>query len=637
MGRWFRDRWPVTVGLIVVVAGTVVWIGWAYRLASAERSDALALLGIVLALLLGVPPLVAWLGQWRGPAARSVDALADLLAEAVSGQWRAVANERRLVIPEPIPLRWSLSDLAVTGPVTAALGTLGTPPAFPPLPDQARMTEADLHAGGGRTELHALYAGLASGRVVVVGAPGAGKSGAAILLLLDVLAHRDHLDNSQRVRIPVPVLLTAHGWNPITTSAQDWLAGRLAATYPMFAHRGGPAEAAALVAAHDKVALFLDGLDEMDEALRPAALQALADAPFRVVVLTRSQEMVQAASGGWLVGAVAVHLHDVAATEAADYLERARTGPPPSGWAQLLTCLRTHPDGVVARGLSTPLTLTLLRDTYQPGDDVRELLNPSRYPSPDAIEQRLIARVLPAAYTPRPGRPPPRYTEQQARQALTFIAQQMDTNRDLAWWHIPRWAPTIPRVLATGLAFELTAGLAFGLTAGLTAGLGGGEPQRIRLANWRVVFSRRRLGQVFAAGLTVGLTGGLIEGGTGEGSPLGPRGIWRNDQRAGLAGGLAFRLAFGLTVGLTVGLTFPETWATRLAWLQLRLAGRLPAVRLMTFLEDARERNVLHVVGPVYQFWHATLQDQLASQGTLDIPAEPAVSHVSQDPKRVSP
>lgn len=35
----------------------------------------------------------------------------------------------------------------------------------------------------------------------------------------------------------------------------------------------------------------------------------------------------------------------------------------------------------------------------------------------------------------------------------------------------------------------------------------------------------------------------------------------------------------------------------------------------MRFLEDARERNVLRTVGPVYQFRHARLQDRLALQG----------------------
>jgi hypothetical protein len=197
-----------------------------------------------------------------------VDTLATLLAEAVNGQWRQEAMQRRLLTPDPIPIRWSLSDLAVTGSVASAVGAPDKPPAFPPLPQQARITETDLQVGGGRAELHDLYAGLASGRVVVVGAPGAGKTGTAILLLLDALAHRDRLDDTQRDQVPVPVLLTAHGWDPNTCSARDWLRDQLTATYPLFAHRGGRAEAAALVAVRDKVALILDGLDEMDATLR---------------------------------------------------------------------------------------------------------------------------------------------------------------------------------------------------------------------------------------------------------------------------------------------------------------------------------------------------------------------------------
>jgi hypothetical protein len=35
-------------------------------------------------------------------------------------------------------------------------------------------------------------------------------------------------------------------------------------------------------------------------------------------------------------------------------------------------------------------------------------------------------------------------------------------------------------------------------------------------------------------------------------------------------------------------------------------------LRLMNFLDDAHERNVLRTVGPVYQFRHARLQDRLA-------------------------
>jgi hypothetical protein len=332
-----------------------------------------------------------------------------------------------------------------------------------------------------------------------------------VLLLLDALAHRDHVEDKDRARVPVPVLFTPHDWDPTTCSVQDWLAARLAANYPMFQHRGGHAEAAALVAA-GAVTLILDGFDEMDLARRPAALRALNDATFRVVVLTRGDEMIEAAGDAWLVESVALHLDPVAGAEGADYLQRA-TGPSPVGWTQLLTHLQQNPDSALTNGLSTPLALTLIRDTYRPGDDLSALLPATHGGTTDGIGRQLIARVLPDAYNPRPGRPTPRYSPTQAKQMLAFLARQMnhDHTGDLAWWHIPRWAPSTPRIRDSilvgglvggllgmlilgpllklsekdGLWVTLVEGLVFGLGLGFASGRGGTEPQRIRA--WRAI------------------------------------------------------------------------------------------------------------------------------------------------------
>jgi MFS family permease len=204
------------------------------------------------------------------------------------------------------------------------------------------------------------------------------------------------------------------------------------------------------------------------------------------------------------------------------------------------------------------------------------------------------------------------------------------------------------------------------------------KPQRFRMASLRAALSPQALAKALAVGLmagfgvwlAAGLTGGLVGDDAEQASPLGPRETWRNDCMAGLVvgftgrltskfttllvgmftgglagmiagmiavgfagiitGGLAvglasaFRvgIAFGVTVGLAVALTGvvavgvagTATWTTRLAWRQLRMSGRVPAVGLMPFLDDARERGVLRTVGPFYQFRHATLQDQLAGQ-----------------------
>jgi hypothetical protein len=510
-------------------------------------------------------PLVEMLGRvveeavrrWahRPDDSRPVGMLADRLAKAVSQQWRQEAAERMLLMPAPIPVGWSLSALEVSGPLEAALGDPEMAPLFPPLPGHSRLTEEQLQAGGGRRELFAVYAGIASGRVVVLGAPGAGKTGSAVLLMLDALEHREGLEDSQRARVPVPVLMTAYGWDPVTCPVRDWLVDQLVTSYPqLFAHRGGRDEADALVAA-GAIALVLDGLDEMDIARHRAALRALSEAPFRMVVLTRSKEMAEAAGAAWLVGALALQLREVTGPEGAEYLHRASTGPPPLKWTELLTHLRENPDSVLTRRLSTPLALTLIRDTYGPGDDLNDLLTTRRSTTED-LERDLIARVLPAAYTHRPGRPAPRYSQAQAEQVLAFLARQMmnqDDIRILAWWQIPRWVPATPRILASmlatgllggilgGLAFvlcllafalvilllkvlafspgvgqsletalgaELLAGLAFGFGIGVPLGIGFGrddrDPKRVR--NWRDINWR----SVLTTGLVYGLVYGLF-------------------------------------------------------------------------------------------------------------------------------
>jgi hypothetical protein len=76
-----------------------------------------------------------------------------------------------------------------------------------------------------------------------------------------------------------------------------------------------------------------------------------------------------------------------------------------------------------------------------------------------------------------------------------------------------------------------------------------------------------------------------------------------------------FGLVYGLVFGLVWGLSFSQTWTASLAFAQLAMRWHTPA-RLLRFLEDARQRDVLRTVGPVYQFRHARLQDRLARQAT---------------------
>ncbi len=626
---------------------------------------------------------------------RALNHIADLLSAAVKDQWTRAALDRRLQ-PEPIPVRWARPSQPLAGPVSAAADSRQ----FPPLPGVPPARQRDLQKGQ-LWDLHAVYGGLGSGRLVIVGTPGSGKSGAAVLLVLAALQHREQVPEKDRPLVPVPVMFTLHEWDPNTQRIEDWLASRLQQTYPLFAGKSGAADGAQLVRA-GRVAVILDGLDEIADDLRPVALQALSQqAVFRVVVLARSAEIAAAAKHGLLEGAVALELQDIDPPTAADYLARVQLDPAPLGWRELTSRLRQAPDSPIAKALSSPLALTLVRDTYRTGDDVSELLNfcdADRHGVPrEDIEDHLLDRVLPAAYTPRPGEPPPRYDLQAAQHALHYIAARMnqDGTRDLAWWHIPGWTSPAPRVIATGLVVGLVAGLAGGVGAGLATGLGAWRgaglgaalvlalllglmtgrgveaPQRIGRLRWRQLFSRPVLGAGLGVGLVAGLVAGFV-GGPGAGlvgglvaglggglvagllaglsqpeasnvSPLSPRASWQRDQAFGFLAGLVAGLVAGLAVGLVVGLrdglgaglgdgivaglmvglvfglvsglAYPKTWAASLAFAQLARRQHTP-VRLMRFLEDARKRDVLRTVGPVYQFRHARLQDRLAGQAT---------------------
>jgi hypothetical protein len=180
--------------------------------------------------------------------------------------------------------------------------------------------------------------------LIVLGDAGTGKSAAAILTVIDALNHRQGLDDARRARVPVLVLLTAHGWDPRHQRLDEWLAARLNADYPFLRSDAYGRHVAARLVEGGRVALVLDGFDEVAEELRPAAIRALdQQALFRLVVLTRTHELVDAVADGHLHGAAALELLPVPAPEAADYLIRCQVRPPPPAWQRLAQHLRFPP------------------------------------------------------------------------------------------------------------------------------------------------------------------------------------------------------------------------------------------------------------------------------------------------------
>ena len=545
------------------------WYGRVRR--APNRSDLSTFGGFAVAVIVPVVSLVVYLTKLKSPGGagpgRPLDQLADSLAGAVMHQWTRAAADRRLLQPEPIPVRWGRPVQPLAGPVSAAADSRQ----FSPLPGLSRVVERQLKQGG-LQDLHAVYGGLGSGRMIIAGAPGSGKSGTAVLLLLAALKHRTQVPPEDRSLVPVPVLFTLHGWNPGTERIQNWLVLRLQQAYPLFGGRRGAAAALALING-GKLAVILDGLDEIPEELRPMALRSLSQqAAFRRVILTRRAEMAAAAQQSLLAGALAIELLPIDPRTAADYLTRVQLDPAPSGWRELIGRLRHGRGSPLDQALSSPLALTLVRDTYRSGDDILDLLDlcdaSGHGLAPEDIEDHLLGRVLPAAYEPVPGEPRPRYQLEVAQGALGYLAAQMndDGTRDLAWWRIPVWVPRNPRVLVTGLVVGSITGLLTGLAIGIVAGRAGVIAGTV---------AGHGTGLVIA--LVVGIGTGLVAGPGSEmvarargrkasGSPdqlaspqwrhLAARGALGTGLVAGLAVGLGFGTGFGAGFGLVAGLSF---------------------------------------------------------------------------------
>jgi hypothetical protein len=188
----------------------------------------------------------------------------------------------------------------------------------------------------------------------------------------------------------------------------------------------------------------------------------------------------------------------------------------------------------------------------------------------------------------------------------------------------PAPIPVPPELVKTGVRTNMF-GLVFGLAAGIVTvhsyHLGLVVGLIVGLVAWLVVGFVFGIMPRLAGGFVTGLALGFADG---EPSPQGPRESWRHDQAFRLPIGLWFGPVLGLenfltgefSVALVYGITSSVARSTTLAWRQLRRACRVPAVAMMPFLEDARGRGVLRTAGAVYQFQHATLQDQLAGHTT---------------------
>jgi hypothetical protein len=322
-----RQVLPREAILLGVVAGAVALT--AYVVLADNRSEAASVAGTLIALVTALGGLAPKLRSAPRPgraAGAQLQTELDEFAAALHAQWNTEASARGLVLPAPIRVAFGWTGRAVAddpGEVSAPLPA-GTGPR--PVAGVSSPTDVELLTEGTIDQLHEVYAGLPSGRLVIMGPAGTGKSGAAVLLLLTALAHRTSQPPEARTRIPVPVLLSIGEWLPREQPLLSWVTARLLRDYAFLRRIAGAEEVVRQLVDDGSIALFLDGLDELAEADRVAAVGAIArPSATRIVVTTRPDEFEAAIAEGHIGGAAVVELRPVGPESAARYLMSNRT------------------------------------------------------------------------------------------------------------------------------------------------------------------------------------------------------------------------------------------------------------------------------------------------------------------------
>uniref|UniRef100_UPI0018ED7023 helix-turn-helix domain-containing protein n=1 Tax=Glycomyces salinus TaxID=980294 RepID=UPI0018ED7023 len=181
---------------------------------------------------------------------------AGSLARELRLRWREEEEHRQLRDPFPLPVRWR--------PMAPEL--LDSWANIRRCPPGATAEPIDLT--GRLDQIADLYRRIPSGRLVVIGRAGAGKS---ILTLRFAL---DSLSGSRSPTDPVPVIFRLESWNPETTKLRDWMAEQLLRDHPgLSAPAPGGATLAVALIEHDLILPILDGFDEVAAGLRRHVLE----------------------------------------------------------------------------------------------------------------------------------------------------------------------------------------------------------------------------------------------------------------------------------------------------------------------------------------------------------------------------
>ena len=154
--------------------------------------------------------------------------------------WSQQLVQRGIQTPVPVGVSWAwaANDVALPRRNLVMSGSLSTDPK-PLLPKSGAGGADQILDSGLVTRLHDdLYARLRHGRLVLIGGPGAGKTGAIILLLMEALKYRrDQVQDPDQAGVPVPVWLTPGSWDPTSQTQgglKEWVTATITRREPKY-------------------------------------------------------------------------------------------------------------------------------------------------------------------------------------------------------------------------------------------------------------------------------------------------------------------------------------------------------------------------------------------------------------------
>lgn len=558
--------------------------------------------------------------------APEVQESAKRLAREVDTQWRHEEQQRRVHDPFPLEVRFRCTPTRELFDHWENIREAPPESAPGPLPLDGRLD--------GIAEV---YGSIPSRRLVVLGEAGSGKTVLTLRFVLDRLGARARTPGET-----VPVIFGLGSWDPTSTSLRDWMCGQLVRDYPFLAapaDRGGNL-AGALIDAR-KILPVLDGFDELARGLHGEALRALDRTDTPMLLTSRPKEYRKAVDDTDVLRAAAViELEGLTVDDYADYLHRssrpvAGGGTRRTVWGPVLDQLREQPcsQGAMnlAAVLTTPLMVALARTVYSdaPEHNPSDLLDITKFASPEALESHLLAAFIPAVYDPRPtGRRTSHrhhWHPERAERWLGYLAAHLDDLRrpDLAWWELGTTMRRSSRMLVVGflaaLAFGVTTGignlpvdlvatphqlrfaivrglmvgLLHGLVAGLVFGLAYGyvsrgaprEPSRVRIQ----IFggskeTRAAIVPRFMLGLSMGIPTALVLEFIDR-CVVGPLGF-DDGLSGGLMGAILFPLEIGFGAGIVLGI---------MAWLETPIDPK-SAVSASDLLSTNRKNVIFHML-----------------------------------------